>query len=233
MKEFKIRCSNIGNIMKEPKLKADKEAGLLGETAKSVVENYWLKEQFGFYEEVTTDEMYKGLLVEQDSMALVQKVLGGEFRTKCNDYLENEFLMGNPDIVLSKVVEDIKSSYTLRTFYGSELTDLYEYQGRGYMALAGKDKFRLIYCLVDTPAEIIIKLKKRLFYQYDSDEFNLDYIRLSKQIETNHLPSRIPLDVLPLHKRIKIFEIERDISIENKIYEQVKKCRNYYNSLTI
>lgn len=224
---FKCRCSGIGQIMTEPKLKVDKEAGNLSETAKGFIEEQWLN-SFGYSEEVITDEIYKGLLCEQDSMALVQQVIGGEFRTKYRERLENEFLTGCPDIILKDVVEDVKTSFSLRTFRHSEMTKGYEYQLRGYMALTGLKKARLIYCLVDTPDEIVTELKKRVWFRFNCDETNEDYIRISMQIEKNHKPSLM----LSPEQRIKVFEIEADPEIEAKIYTQVLKAREYYKTLT-
>ncbi len=123
--QIKIRASMVGLIMTSPKLKADKKAGLLSETAKTFVESIWLENMFEYRKEVITDEIYKGLIVEQDAMVLVQSVLGGEFRKKYRHNLENDYLTGHPDIVLSDCVEDVKSSYDVRTFFNSELTPLY------------------------------------------------------------------------------------------------------------
>ena len=44
MKDFKIRCSGIAQIMSSPRNKKDKEAGLLSQTSKTYCEE-WLKEQ--------------------------------------------------------------------------------------------------------------------------------------------------------------------------------------------
>ena len=57
-----IRAHQQGGIMSEPKSKVDKEAGKLGETAKGIVEKIWLADNFDYRENVTTDEMKKGLL---------------------------------------------------------------------------------------------------------------------------------------------------------------------------
>ena len=81
-KPLLIRCSQLGQLMTEPKSKADKDAGNLSETAKTLMLEIFLWEKYGYKERVMTDAMMKGLLCEQDSMKLVQDVLGGEFRLK-------------------------------------------------------------------------------------------------------------------------------------------------------
>ena len=74
MNQVLFRCSQLGKLMTEPKLKADKEAGLLSETTKTYIREIWLKNEYGYDEVVITDAMLKGLLCEQDAMQLVQDV---------------------------------------------------------------------------------------------------------------------------------------------------------------
>jgi hypothetical protein len=210
--------------MTEPRNKGDKEAGNLSETAKTLCREMYLFAKYGYKENVFTDELYKGLICEQDSMKLVQDVLGGEFRTKNNANIVNKCISGKPDIILKKelVVEDLKTSWNLRTFFEADGTD-YQEQLQGYMALTGLEKARLIYCLVQTPFEIIEEQKKRLFYKFDCNEDNKNYIEMCQQIEHNN---NVILTI-PKAERIKVFNIERDdIFIEN-IYKKVVKGWEY------
>jgi len=156
-----FRSSSAGALLTEPKSKAAKEAGELGETAKTLVLNMWLQHKFGYCEDVLTDEMLKGIICEQENMALVQKVLKGEFRVAYKKNISNDFITGTPDIVLQKedCVEDIKSSSNLRTFVEAQPNKIYETQAQCYMELTGKKNFRLIYCLCKTPESIIQSMK--------------------------------------------------------------------------
>lgn len=230
-KQILFRCSSIGGLLCEPKSKAAKEAGELGGTAKSLVQEVWLQNEFGYNEEVITDAMLKGLLCEQDSMALAQKVLGGEFRTRFNQRIQNEYVIGTPDVVLRQddYVEDIKTSANLRTFLNADLTDLYHAQLQCYMWLTGKSNARLIYCLIPTPAEIILNEQKKLYYKFDCNEMNPDYIRMCEQIEKNNLL----IDKLPIDKRVKKFEFKYDPAFIEKLKVQIEKARNYYNTLSL
>jgi len=115
-KQILFRCSSSGALLTEPKLKADKDAGNLSATAKTLVEAMWLQGEYGYREFVNNEYMDKGLAMEQDSMQLVQDVLGGAFRTKNREKLQDEFIIGTPDIILTDAVEDIKTSWSLRTF---------------------------------------------------------------------------------------------------------------------
>lgn len=226
-----FRCSRLHPLTTDPKSKADKDAGELSQTAKSMVREMWLEDKYGYRERVMTDEMMKGLLCEQDSMALVQRVLGGEFRVKSREPKSNNWIKGQCDIELKQedVIEDIKTSYNLRTFFNAELEDNYFGQGQGYMELYGKRKYRLIYCLVPTPEKMIIEEKKRLFFKFDCNEENEDYIRMCAQIEYNN---ELILQI-PDKDRIKVFEFGYDMEYIDKLYKRIVKAREYYNSLTL
>ena len=234
MNQVLFRCSQLGKLMTEPKLKADKEAGLLSETTKTYIREIWLKNEYGYDEVVITDAMLKGLLCEQDAMQLIQDVANdGIFREKFKgDALKNEYIIGSPDIVITdngdKVVEDTKCSFTIKSFAEAEMTKIYEWQLRGYMWLTGATKARLRYALVDTPLEIIQEEQKRAFFRFGCDENNKHYQQISEQIERNHTFSHIPAE-----KRLKTYEISHD---ENKIVHlmaQIEKCRNYYQTLEL
>lgn len=228
-----IRASQLGMLMTEPKTKADKEAGKLSETAKTMVEAIWLYDKFGYKESTVTDEMMKGLLCEQDSMALVQEVLGGEFRVKNDERKQNDYIIGTADIPLKKedVIEDLKSSYNLRTFFNAEYKerDLYWWQGQAYMWLWGKNNYRLIYCLVPTPDEYILEQKKKFYYKFNCDETNEDYIKISMQIEKNN---ELIKDI-PAEQRVKSFAFQFDKEAIEQVKVQYEKAVNYYNSLSL
>jgi len=226
--EILFRASQVGRLMTDPKLNADKLAGKLGQTAKSYIEEIWLNNNFGYKEEVMTDEMLKGLICEQDSMELVQQVLGGDFRVKNRKNFKNDYLTGTPDIVLTDSIEDLKTSFTVKTFFNSELNSLYYWQGQVYMELTGKKYFRLIYCLVNTPKEIILDLEKRVYYKFSCDEDNPHYKLWVEQIRKNH-----NFDNIPAKNRIKVFEFVYNPEDIEKMYRKIDKAREYYKSLTL
>lgn len=226
-----FRCSRLGDLMTDPKTKAAKEAGELSETAKAFVRDIWLEREYGYRERVTTKEMKKGLLCEQDSMALVQSVLGGEFRLKCADTYTNDYLIGHPDIVLKKedYVEDIKTSWSLRTFMDAELTKAYYAQAHGYMILTGKNNYRLIYCLIPTPPEMILEEEKRIYFQYDCNENNPDYIAAVEQLNHNNEI----IKTIPIEKCVKVFEFKRDEDYCIDMMNRAKNAIEFYNTLSL
>jgi len=226
--EILFRASQIGRLMTEPKLNVDKLAEKLSETAKSYIEEIWLQNKFGYKEEVMTDEMLKGLICEQDSMELVQKVLGGNFRVKNRENFKNDYLTGTPDIILPDTVEDLKTSFTIKTFFNSELNSIYYWQGQVYMELTGRKNFRLIYCLVSTPEEIVLDLEKRVYYKFSCDEENPHYKTWIEQIRKNHT-----FDAIPAEKRIKVIEFAYNPYDIEKMYRKIDKAREYYKTLTL
>lgn len=209
-----------------------KKTGItLGETSKAFVRQMWLEKEFAYKEDVMTDEMLKGLLCEQDSLGLVQKVLGGEFRAKNTNRFRNEFIEGTPDIILKKedVVEDVKTSYSLRTFMEAELTKLYFWQGQGYMELTGKKKYRLMYCLVPTPEEIISAQKMRWYYKFNCEDQNPHYVEACLQIDHNNEIIRR----LPEERRIKKFEFDFEPEKIELLKGKIIVAREYYNTLEL
>lgn len=239
----KFRASSCSALLTEPKLKSEKEAGMLGETAKSFVEEVWLKNNYGYKPLIDNKYFYKGNYCEMDSMKLVQKVLGGEFREKYKNilqaqglkHLEDEYFTGTPDIVLRKedFVEDTKTSWDISSFLKAELKKEYYCQGQVYMRLTGKKYYRLIYCLVPSPEETIIGEKNKLFYALHCEKEqseNEDYIEGAKQIEWNH---RDMILEIPEIERVKIFEFNYDPEYMDKLISQVFKAREFYNTIKL
>lgn len=225
--EILFRCSRLGDLMTDPRNKGES----ISETSKTFIRQIWLEKSFGYKEDVMTDEMLKGLLCEQDSLGLVKKVLGGEFRAKNTKRFRNEYVEGTPDIILKKedVVEDVKSSYNLRTFMEAELAKPYYWQGQGYMWLTGKKNYRLMYCLVPTPEEIITEQKKRWYYKFNCDESNAHYIEMCEQIDHNNEL----ISTLPAQCRVKVFEFEYDFEGIEKAKTRIEAARDYYDTLSL
>jgi hypothetical protein len=224
-----FRSSSVGSLLTEPKLKADKEAGNLSETAKTLVEDLWLYNTYGFRESIKNDYMDKGNTCEQDSMELVQEVLGGQFRSRFAKKLENDYIVGTPDIVLTDCVEDIKTSWNLKTYFNAEPTTMYLTQAQCYMWLTGKNNYRLIYALVPTPQDIISSQMQKLSYAYGGNYDNLDYIAECQQIQRNN----DLINEIPKSDRIKVFEYTFDETLVESLKVKIEKARNYYNTLKL
>lgn len=203
----------------------------LSQTTKSYLEALWLENEIGYREDVVTDAMLKGHLLESESRQMITDYFGTEPRLRYNQKLQNEFVIGTPDVVLTNedYVEDIKNSENIRTFMNAELAKNYYWQGQGYMWLTGKSKYRLIYTLNPTPEELQANKKKSFWYKFGCDETNEDYIRISEQIDKNN---RV-IESLSLEQRVKVFEFDRNDDDIEQLKERIKHCREYYKTIKI
>jgi hypothetical protein len=225
-RQFKIRCSAIGHIIGEPKLKAAKEAGELSETAKGYCED-WLKGKiFNRKLEFTNKYTEKGLIMEDASIDFLSEQLGLGMLFKDDQFLENDYMQGHMDISLPDYVFDVKNSWSWETFplFETEVpTSGYFWQLQGYMELANKKAAKLIYVLSDTPQHLIEReARNYCFYNgfgdMDIEIYNEFYNKLTYQ------------DVDPKLK-LKVFDIPRDQQAIERIKIQVEKCRIYIDKL--
>lgn len=220
MKEFKIRCSAIGQIMTNPRSKKDVENGVLSQTAKTYCQD-WIKEQVYERKKTFTNKyVQKGLVVEDNSLDFVAEQLGYGMLVKNDQFLENHFLTGTPDVILNDHLIDVKNSWDCFTFpmFEDSVEKNYFYQAQGYMCLTGKSSYKLIYTLMDTPEYLIEKsFNYDNFYDKDYEDFKKDFIYSNVNAKY----------------RIKVYEIDRDNEVITAIENRVNQCRNYIKSLRI
>ena len=209
IKEFKIRCSAIGQIMTNPARKTE----TISKTTMSYCQD-WLKEQiYGRKKEFSSKYTDKGNKVEQESLNYVAENLGYDELIKNEKSFENDFLTGTPDAILTDHIIDVKNSwdcYSFPLFFDAIPNKAYFYQAQGYMALTGLDNYKLIYTLMDTPDELI----EREYKFSNSDNYEL----FSQHYKYSSFDSNL---------RIKVFDIQRDDAIIENIYKRVIDCREY------
>ena len=228
MKTPRFRASATGKLM----TKGRKKDELLGETAKTMIEELFLRNEFGYDEIIQTKEMKKGHLCEAESRDLVQKVLGGSYRKRNTTNFHNEYFTGTPDIILEgdQVIEDIKNSWSLKTFFKADGSNKdYYWQGQTYMELTGAKVFRLIYTLNPIPEDLMIDEERKLYYQFGQDELNDDYQRAVTQLYHNN----DLINGLKPEQRVKVFTFERDDEAIKLMYDQAKAGIEYYNTLEL
>lgn len=226
--QFKIRCSAIGQIMTDPKTKADKEAGNLSKTCLTYVYD-WIKSQPEFYgKSVNFSSKYtvKGNLCENDSIKFASDYFGWGEVKKNEAELSNEYFTGTPDIILPKSIEDIKNSWSQKTFplFEKEIPiDGYGWQLQGYMALDNKDQAGLVYTLMDAPESIIDKEARNKAYELGLDEVDFD---LFEEIREQLSYSQYADDL-----RIKRFFLDKDQNAIDRAYERVELIRKFIAKL--
>lgn len=204
MREIRFRCSSIGKLMTEPRSKTE---GPLSVGAKTYIRELAAQEIFGVEFEVSSKYMEKGTLVEEDSIALLNRVRGLDL-TKNAERRANEWITGECDLFdpIRRRGHDLKSSWSIATFPICT-TDceekLYEWQMRGYMALWDADEWEVNYCLVDTPDHLI-----------GFEPMPLHVV--------GHIPE---------HMRLTTWTVTRDREKEAAIYEKVRHARAYFRDV--
>lgn len=199
LQNFKIRASAAGKLMTSARSKTE----LLSETTKSYAKE-WLTEQiYGFRKEIKSKYIYKGLVMEDEAIDKAIEWLDLPFAIKNEQYFENDFIKGTPDLIVDGVVYDIKCSWDAYTFpiFENEIPNKdYFYQLQCYMNLTGCTKAVLTYVLLNTPEEVIFETPQ-------------NYDDLDKKY------------------RIKTFEIDYDQSVIDTLIERVKLTREFLETL--
>jgi hypothetical protein len=255
----KFRCSSWGNLMAEPKLKADKDAGNLSEGAKTHASDVFVSWHYNRREDTYSKYFEKGNAVEEDAITLVS-VQTGIFHKKNETNLSNEFLTGTPDLYIgsdgiekAEIIEDTKAAWDVFTFQRTKLkgeSSLNYWQMQGYMALTGAKLARLRFCLVNSTPDLIDDEKRKLAYAMRVMDRDSDatYIEKCAQIERNmiydlglflkHNPNydlSFPVSEwsydIPAGERLYTIEIPRNDDDILSGYEKVKKAWLYIQSL--
>jgi len=200
----KFRCSSIGRLMTEPKSKSE---GPLSVGAKTYIRELAAQEIFGIDFEISSKYLTKGLEVEDESIALLNRVRGLSLE-KNTERRTNDWITGECDLFNAELKRghDLKSSWSAQTFpiLSSDCYDkLYEWQMRGYMMLWDADFWEVNYALVDTPENLI---------GYEPMQMHV----------VSHIPE---------HMRLTTWIIERDKTKELAIVEKVMQARDYYNEV--
>ena len=194
LNEFKIRCSAIGLIMTEARAKSEP----LSQTCISYLEQ-WVKEQlYNTKKQINSKYLTKGNEVEVEAIEYYAEAKDLGFVLKNQDYFENDFITGTPDLITNGIVYDFKSSWDCFTFplFETKVDKNYEAQLQGYMNLTGLKNAKLVYTLQNTPDQL----------QWDEP---IDYT------------------IYPENLRIKEFDIAYDSEFIERVNNRVIECRNY------
>ena len=222
MTAFKVRCSALGKVMTSPRSKSE----ILSQTAKTYVEEQVLLAKYGIVKTFNSRYTDKGNLVEDESIKLASEVLELGFILKNDEHFSNEWITGTPDVNTANYVLDVKSSWDATTFpfFATEIpTKDYFFQLQGYMWITGKQKSLLVYCLVNTPLDMVQDEIRRAHWNANLLEESLDLI--------DEVQKRHNFDHIPDNRRVKVFEVERDDEVIEQIKERVELCREYYETL--
>lgn len=226
---YLFRCSSLPNIMVNGRSKTE----LLSETAKSALREIWIREVYSRQKYDTTNKYTeKGIMCEPDAMDLVRKVTRQAY-FKNKEEFKNEFISGTPDIVIGKggesaTVKDIKNSWSIWTFNNvdeASALKAYYFQLLGYMWLTGSKVSELIFCLVNTPEEIMNDELYKLSFKYP--EMNESDEKMAK-FKVNYI-----FDDIPAKSRVKSFLIEFSQDDVEMLKERLIAAREYLKTLSL
>jgi hypothetical protein len=91
------------------------------------------------------------------------------------------------------------------------------------MWLTGKQKSLLVYCLVNTPEDMVQDEVRRAHWNAKLLEEDPELI---EQVTKRH-----NFDHIPDNRRVKFFEVQKDEQVIEQIKERVELCREYYETL--
>lgn len=147
-KQFKIRCSQIGKIMGNAKVK-----GELSQTCKSYLHKWYANDN----EQIYSKYMDKGNFVEDDLIKMATEKLNLGFALKNTQTFSDEYFIGTCDVKTTDLIVDVKASWnndTLQEQAFKGINSDYEWQLRGYCHLYQKPNAILFFGLLDTPEDV-------------------------------------------------------------------------------
>lgn len=206
-------------------LKRKYEKPSLSATTKSFLDNLWAERTFGKTSLLQSKYLDKGIAVEEFSISLYSRVVGMPF-FKNKERKTNEFITGEPDNAYRAKIRDIKSSWDLSTFPFNE-TEIpnkdYFWQLQGYMMLWEFDQSELIYCLVDTPDELIADEKWKIARR-------TGYTDLPEFLEAEII-NRMTFSDIPEAMRVNVFDLSYDPKAIEALKQRIHQCREYLMTL--
>lgn len=221
---MKFRCSGLGNLMVEPKLKSES----LSETTKTYLREKYIFEKYQRSKFVESKYMTKGTEVEEESLTLLS-IVTRKLYNKNEKLLWNDWIIGTPDTYEGDTIEnaitiiDIKSSWDIFTFFASKeekLNKMYYWQLQGYMWLTGAKVAQLAYCLINTPTKLVDDEIRKVGYKFTegTDEYN-------KAIES--IRKNSTYDDLSYKEKIHTITIDRNDDDIEKLKTKIEECRKY------
>lgn len=222
MTDLKIRASYAGALMTDPRNKSES----LSETAKTMLQELFIAEKYGREKDFTSAAIQKGLTNEE--LGITQYCKYAEsFLTKNNRRFQNDYLIGTPDIVdtYNDTVIDVKCSWSIHTFIKSEMTKMYEFQLRSYLALTGCKHATLAYVLTDTPDNLIHNEVRRICYQIGS---MADEVEIEREVR-----KQMTFKDIPASDKIRLFHLEHDPEKIQELYKRIEAAREYYTGLSL
>ena len=195
--------------------------------AKTYIKELWLEDNYGIRKEISSKYLDKGNECEHLSIELVESTMTLGRLYKNDEYFENDYVKGTPDVVNEECIIDVKTSWSPSTFpfFEDEVNNNnYEWQLKAYCWLTNIHQAYLSYCLVPTPEMLILDEMRRVSWKRGEAG------EVSDEVE-NEVREFHNLDSIPIWERVKSFEVYLTGGDIVKIKEKVLLARKYYDSL--
>lgn len=219
-----FRCSQLGSLMTAPRSKSE----VLSETAKTLVQDMFKEQELGIYKEFSSRYTDKGNQNEDLAIELASEVLDWNWILKNKEKFKNDYIVGTPDLVNDTLLADIKCSWSGATFpmFDTELKNkAYYWQLQGYMWLTGHKQAELVYCLTNTPFEIVeSEVRKEHWKLCLIDEDPI----VREAVESLH-----NFDHIDNKMKVKRFIVEYDEKAIEQLKEKIEVARAYYQELLL
>ena len=232
--KFVARASQIGKLMTN-----DRSGKKIGQTAITSLQEIVMFDKYGFVKDISSKYLEKGIQNEKTSIRLAIDVLGwfDVDPDAPQQRLVNDWITGQPDINTKSKGADIKSSWSALTFpfFVDENecpNQIYFWQLQSYCWLTNKDSFDLVYCLTDSPEQMILDEINRMVWKNLSNPIFAEYTQ--SEIEDHFdevVRKQMTFGNIPKEKRVKKFTIKADDESIEKMKSRIIECREIYDVL--
>jgi hypothetical protein len=150
-KIFRMRASAAGLLLTN-----GKDELKLGATMTTHLKKWYAEQKSGVRDEIRSKYFDKGNMCEGEAIDVTAERLGLGILEKNQIHFNDSHFQGTPDVYTNDLVIDTKCSWDYSTFLDaitSPINKDYESQLNVYMHLLGVKKAKLVYVLLDTPAE--------------------------------------------------------------------------------
>ena len=199
----------------------------LSKGAKSYIEELFIEKEYGIKQHINTKYIDKGNKVESHAIKLTELFMGGAILNKNEDYFDNGFVCGTPDVITDDYIIDVKSSWSAATFpfFIDKIPNInYEWQLKAYMWLTNIHRSWLCYCLVPTPEHLVNDEIRRVSWQRG------ELGDVSEEVESEVLQHH-NIDKIPIEKRVKMYHITLTGDDIKNMKDKVTLARGYYRAL--
>lgn len=128
----------------------------LGASMITYLKKWYAEQKSGVRDDIDSKYFRKGNMCEDDAIDICAERFGLGILEKNIVHFNDEHFQGTPDVITDDFIIDTKCSWDYVTFLDaitSPINKDYEAQLQVYMHLTGIKKAKLVYALLDTPAE--------------------------------------------------------------------------------